>query len=277
MGIPAGIFIFSPLSQLLIDELGWRTAWLVLGLSGGAVIVAVALLVIRRDPRDMGLEPDGLAPGAVFDASTGTSHAAEYSWTREQAIRSPTFWRLVSADGLRMLSISTLGLFRIPFYIERGVDAQVVALALSAEAISSVFAAIPAGWAVDRFQPRYAAAISSSTMVLTFFVSMNVTEAWHVFAATMLFGVSAASFVVIQGAMWPSYFGGANIGGIRGFAMPFTLVLSGLGAPLTGMVKDETGSYTIAWTAGMIGMAVAALILLLTPKPGPPAGASSRR
>jgi len=276
LGLPLGIFVFPPLSQWLIDEVGWRDTWLILGLAAAGVMIVVALAVVRREPQDMGLLPDGAAePGIVRDTATRPKaherrwESAEHSWEMGEALRSGAFWRLTVVDGLRMFSLGTLGFYRIPFFEERGLDPHLIAFALSFEAFAAGFGALPMGWAVDRFQPRYVAAFSTFLMLPTFLITAAVSEGWHMFVATSLFGMAAATYGVIQGAMWPSYFGGGHIGSIRGASMPLTLALSAMGPPLTGMIKDVTGSYMAAWGIGAAASELAILLLLLTPRPAP--------
>jgi sugar phosphate permease len=282
IGMPVGIFIFAPLSQLLIDEIGWRDTWLVLGGGGAVVTVLVALFVIRRRPQDMGLRPDGEAAPSTGALSALGAHRHvfedEVSWTRAEAIRSrilhpSTFWRLTMIDGLRMLAMSSVGIFRVPYFIDdKGFDASIVAWSLSAEAIFAVLVSLPTGWAVDRYQPRYVAAVSTLLMVAGFLLTMTASSIVMVFVATSVFGLGVASFIICQNAVWPAYFGHAHIGSIRGFATPLMLVFSAIGAPLTGIVRDATGSYQPAWIAGTIGLVIATLLLLITPKPVKPEG-----
>src|SRR5215831_9683688 len=47
-----------PLAALLIADLGWRNAYLVLG-ALAAILGAGSALLIENDPRDRGLHPDG--------------------------------------------------------------------------------------------------------------------------------------------------------------------------------------------------------------------------
>ncbi|UCG12531.1 MAG: MFS transporter, partial [Deltaproteobacteria bacterium] len=57
-GLGIGGILFSPLSGWLILGYGWRTAYVVLGtLTLGGIIISG--LFLRRDPREMGLQPDG--------------------------------------------------------------------------------------------------------------------------------------------------------------------------------------------------------------------------
>ena len=273
LGTPIGIFILCPLTQFLIDTTGWRSAWLILGGGGSLAIIIVALLVIRKEPQSIGLLPDGGLPDgreAEEDHLRDAHLPIEYSWTRSQTVRTFAFWSLSAVMGLRMLCISSLSLFRIPFYIEQGISPQLVAWALSAEAVVAAAMAIPAGWAVDRFQPRFVATASLCMTIIVFIVTMNVSATWHVFVATILFGAAAASFVVIQNAMWPAYFGGINIGSIRGLAVPVMTAFSAIGAPLTGAIKDATGSYIPAWLGSIALLAVGSCLMAFTPKPKPP-------
>ena len=271
IGMPVGIFIFAPLSQLLIDKAGWRDTWLILGGGAGAVIALVALLIVRRRPEDMGLHPDGLAsvPEKVPPFGSQTiSFVHDISWTRSEAIRSPTFWRLSMIDGLRMLAMSSVGIFRVPYFIDdKGFDASIVAWSLSAEALFAVFVSLPTGWAVDRFPPRYVAAVSTVLMIAGFVLTMTAVSIFKVFVATSVFGLGVASFIICQNSVWPAYFGHAHIGSIRGFATPLMLIFSAIGAPLTGMTRDWTGSFVYAWIVGTICLGIAAILLLSTPPP----------
>ena len=277
IGMPVGIFVFAPLSQLLIDEIGWRDTWLVLGGGGALITFLVAVFIVRRRPQDMGLRPDGdpplsVTPGQVAGAPL-RSFEGEVSWTRAEAVRSSilhpsTFWRLTMIDGLRMLAMSSVGIFRVPYFIDdKGFDASIVAWSLSAEAIFAVFVSLPTGWAVDRYQPRYVAAVSTVLMIAGFLLTMTASSIVMVFVATSVFGLGVASFIICQNAVWPAYFGHAHIGSIRGFSTPIMLIFSAVGAPLTGIVRDTTGSYQPAWIVGTIGLAIAVLLLLVTPKP----------
>jgi MFS family permease len=171
-------------------------------------------------------------------------------------------------DGLRMLAMSSVGIFRVPYFIDdKGFDASIVAWSLSAEAVFAVLVSLPTGWAVDRYQPRYVAAVSTLLMIAGFVLTMTASSIVMVFVATSVFGLGVASFIICQNAVWPAYFGHAHIGSIRGFATPLMLVFSAIGAPLTGIIRDTTGSYQPAWIAGTVGLVIALLLLLVTPKP----------
>ncbi len=57
-GIGVGTLVMPPLAAFLIDAVGWREAYLILGCLAAALGGGMALL-IENDPRDRGLGPDG--------------------------------------------------------------------------------------------------------------------------------------------------------------------------------------------------------------------------
>ena len=272
VGVPAGIAISGPLSQFLIDMLGWRTAWMVLGAGGGTIIALISLLVLRRRPEDMGLLPDGASPQEAAAAGTGQTKrpravAEEGSWTRAQAMRSGTFWRVAIVFGLLMFGSSTMNVFRIAYFVDEGVSPQLAAYNLTADAVTAVFLSLVVGYVVDRVQPRFVVTVGFGFLIASFLLTMAATNLWQMFLSSALIGAGLSTLMVSQNTIWPAYFGRANLGTIRGVSMPVTLACSGVGAPLAGMVHDATGSYFPAWWVAIGAFIIAAGIMLRTPRP----------
>ena len=272
VGVPAGIAISGPLSQALIDMLDWRTAWVVLGVGGGLAIALISLLVLRRRPEDMGLLPDGASPET---AAAGAERAARPramaeadSWTRAQAIRTGAFWRVAVVFGLLMFGSSTMNVFRIPYFVDKGVSPQIAAYNLTADAVTAVFLSLVVGYLVERVQPRFVVAVGFVFLIASFLLTMAATNLWQMFFSSALIGAGLSTLMVSQNTIWPTYFGRAYLGSIRGIAMPVTLACSGAGAPLAGMVHDATGSYFPAWWIAIGSFIIAAGIMLRTPRPG---------
>jgi MFS family permease len=274
-GTTLGLLIFTPLIQAAILYVDWRFAWRVIGCGSCLVIFIIAVSVIRKDPYSMGLYPDGLSPDeshAFKEKGNIKSdiEAVEHSWTREQALRSFAFWGMTLIMGLRMLATSTLNVFRIPYYIESGFSPMLVSFAISIEAIVSAVIAVLTGMAMDRFHARHVVSASLVALILVFIVTIHVRTEFDIFLATSLYGVAASSFMVSTNTLWPNYFGSKHIGNIRGFAIPFTTIFGSLGAPVTGRIKDLTGSYIHAWIVAIFILVAAAVLMLYIKKPDNP-------
>ncbi len=264
-GIPFGIGIASPLTQMLIDAVGWRDAWLILGAAGGVSIAAVSLLFIRSQPSDLGLLPDG---ETVSLATFGHSRA-EHSWTVREAMRSGAFWRISVAFGLLMAAMGTLGVFWVAFLRSLDVSPQVAAFTFSAQAFTQVATSIVVAPWVDRLQPRYVAMAGFTSVAAAMLVASVATTAWHGFAGAVFAGIGLGAGMLMQTHIWPSYYGREYIGAVRGAATPLTLTMTGIGTPVLGIVFDAT-SFATGWLAAAGGLFVGVMLLALSPKPHPP-------
>ena len=283
LGGPIGVATMTPLTQFFIDEFGWKATWQILGVGGGTLLFVVALLFVRRRPEDMGLLPDGDNPdeagSEVNVAHEGPARPSTYrtalerSWTRSEAVRTPTLWMLTVGFGAFMFSTTNLILFRIPFFVDEGFSAQLVAFSFAVQAAAAALVAIPSGAALDRFPPRYLALAGCTVMGLSFAATMTVEATWQVFAAGVFFGAGINSMGILQNTVWPTYFGHAHLGAIRGFSMPFTVAFTAIGPPLTGIIKDATGSYFPAWWASVGVLLIGALLLFFTRPPRVPSQA----
>ena len=111
LGIPVGALLFIPLTQVLINEIGWRGAWIVLAIIGIVVIVPLAAIFVRRQPEDVGLVPDGDTPdvGKDGDGSGVRAVVDEVSWTVREAVRTTTLWRLVIVFSMVQLATGNGG------------------------------------------------------------------------------------------------------------------------------------------------------------------------
>ena len=262
-GGPVGGLVFVPVTQLLIDGVGWRSAWVVLALLGAGLIVPLSILFVRRQPEDMGLLPDGAAlplPGVA-------PAPAERSWTRAEALRSPVFWRLIVAFGLLSLGTGMVALHRIPSFMDRGLDPRLISYATALDAGAAGLAAFTVGILTRRFPVRLLGAAGCVTLALASALTIATDDHPTMFASMIVFGLGIGAWILMQGYIWAAYFGRAHLGAIRGAVLPLTLVFGGAGAPLAGYVRDATGSYVPAWRAAIVLMLVAALVLALTPPP----------
>ncbi|MBI4233533.1 MAG: MFS transporter, partial [Chloroflexi bacterium] len=132
VGFGVGAVAFLPITQLLIAGLGWRGAWVVLGIVSTAIIVPLSLLFLRRQPEDMGLAPDGEATPRTVGAHSPRQE--EPAWTAGEALRTATLWKLTLAFMLVGFGMGGAGVHRIPYWVERGFNPQLVSYSFAADA-----------------------------------------------------------------------------------------------------------------------------------------------
>ena len=280
LGNPIGGLIFIPLTQIFIDDFGWRLAWIYLAIIGTSLILPLAIVLVRREPEDMGLLPDGGPPRpSARQAEAGqpatVSRRDEYSWTRAQAMRSPAFWRLVLVFSFVHMATNSVGVHRIPSFMDRGFDPTLISYATALDAAAVGVTTVGLGMMVSRVPARYLGAAGFVALAIS--SALTIVAADHVvmFISMIVFGLGIGGTMLMQNYLWAEYFGRGHLGSIRGAVMPIMLLLGGTGPPLAGYVLDTTGSYTPAWTASTLMMAVGAVVLARTPPPVAPDEAAS--
>lgn len=269
-GLGIGGIAFLPVTQWLIEDYGWRTTWQVLAVVFVLVSVPSAALFLRRAPEDMGLRMDGDPPEdpASHPATPGqiARSAAEPVWNVRQAIRTGAMRKLIAVFAVSGIAQGGASFHRIPYFIERGFDPQVVSWSFSADAGGAAAMALVSGWMADRFPIRYVAAASFSGFIVAILLMIYVSSAPMMFLSTLVFGCSVGGGMIVHSYIFAAYFGREFLGAIRGIVMPINLLSAGLGAPMVGYLHDYTGSYIWAWWTllGVYGLA-AALMLTATP------------
>ena len=274
LGIPVGAMLFVPLTQFLIDGAGWRMAWVWLALMGAGVIVPLAAALVRRQPEDMGLLPDGAPPAEPEDgggeegAATPRIGAVETSWTTGEALRTSTMWRLVAMFCIVQLGVGTVALHRIAAFMDRGLDPTLIAFATAFDAVCAGVSTFAFGMLANRGVPaRFLGAAGFAALAGASVMTIYADNLPVMFASMAIFGLGIGGMMFLNNFIWADYFGRENVGGIRGLANPINLAVGGLGAPAAGYAHDFIGSYDPMWWAGVCLMTAGTALALLTPAP----------
>ena len=256
-GIGVGTLVMPPLAALLIGTLGWRHAYLSLGVVAMVVGVGMALL-IENDPRDRGLNPDG-------DSTAGTSPSGATGepagFSVREAVKSRRFIGLYAA----CLSCS-FGLFvpfvhLIPYALDHGVGQSSAALLLGAIGVGSTAGRFFLGGLADKWGRDHALVLMFAGMGLSLLIWVCSTQWWSLGLFALVYGVFYGGFVAILPALVMDYFGGRHVSGIIGVL--YTSVGFGtlVGPSAAGFAFDVSHSYTLPILVGVAANIIAALIV----------------
>ena len=116
------------LAQALITMVGWRGAYVLLGLLAMGVTLPMVGLFLKETPQMMGLLPDG---GTSSHAEAAKPSGQEPGLSCREAWHTGTFWLLVSAFFLMSVSLAGCLIHLVPMLTDRGFSAQSAALATS--------------------------------------------------------------------------------------------------------------------------------------------------
>ena len=258
-GISFGGIVFAPLSQQLIDRVGWRTAYEVLGTMVLLLVVPPVALFMRRDPRDLGLWPDGIRPpepaASEGDAAWLDDELAR-SLTPQAALREPSFWLLAASFALTMSGIAGTLLYQNSLLIDRGVSAAHASLVLAATAAMGTLGKLGFGQMLDRYDQRRVAAMCFLAQ------AVGVALLWlgrgpvALTLYVILYGYAMGGNATLQASLIAEAFGRLHYGAIASRLSPFVVLSQALAVPLTGYARDHFGSFGPA-----LGAIVAACLL----------------
>jgi MFS family permease len=260
LGAVVGPVILLPLNQLAIEQLGWSNTWTIIGAVSLVTVLPLSIIFLRRQPEDMGLLPDGAAapPPRIQSGDGSASYtgepADEHSWTRNEAMRTPAFWRLGFAYSFTMFAGSGFILFRIAHFVERGMDPVTVSLGASVDAAMFGVMSVTAGFLEHRISARAMGALGFSGIFLALVLAITADSVPMMLLANAMWGAGAGANNISQQLIWANYYGRGHQGSIRGLITPLTLLVGNISGPLSGTLREITGSYGLAWSiaAGLV-------------------------
>ncbi|MYC32957.1 MAG: MFS transporter [Chloroflexi bacterium] len=294
-----GVIALAPLTQLVIGQWGWRSAWLMLAAVMFLLGVIPCALWVRRQPEDMGLAVDGDSPLVVQQAHherTDSEHeravtehertvsdhertvadgeasgaevaVEERSLTLRDAARTPAFWIALASLFLGSNAVSGPGLHLVPYLTERGLNVAAAVGAISVMATAGAAGAMLAGIAADRWSPRWlmAALYLMSAAALTLLVGTDTLA--ETYAVVILMGLIGTGINTLAPLMWAANYGRGSLGAIHGVGRATQVLGFAVGPLVSGIAYDSTGTYREVFLA-LAGVAVVAAGLMAAARTG---------
>tara|TARA_B110000263_G_C15308872_1_gene511933 strand:- start:2992 stop:4173 length:1182 start_codon:yes stop_codon:yes gene_type:complete len=261
LGVPIGAMIFVPLTQFFIDTTGWRNTWMIFGLLAIIIIIPPSLYFLRREPEDIGLIPDGV------QIINDDFKDKEVSWEFKEAVRTNVFWRITICLTVMSIAIGTIAIHRIPAFMDRGLEPQLIALATAFDAVCAGISTFIIGNLVKKISVRILGTIAFLLLAIASLITIYANSFLVIFISMAVFGLGIGGLMFIHSFIWADYFGRKNLGIIRGKVTPFILIIGGIGAPISGYVRDYTGSYITVWFFGTGLMFFTAILFFTCKKP----------
>ena len=133
--------IFLPLTQALIDAVGWRDALLILAAMCASTAIPHALL-IRRTPADVGLAPDGLDPASAAAPPPAVPHVNALAHLRDpllrEALQRKSVRWLTASSVATAVGVGAVIVYLVSYLRAHGYSAHQAALGAGAIGILSV-------------------------------------------------------------------------------------------------------------------------------------------
>jgi MFS family permease len=251
MGVAAaagsfGQFLMVPVEGLLISQMGWQTALVILA--------AAAMLII---PLAWGLrEPALNAPGQVKrDQTIGQA--------LKEAFKYPSFQLLMAGYFVCGFQVVFIGVHMPSYLKDHGLAPQVASYALALIGLFNVFGTYIAGTLGQKMAKKNILAfiyIARSVAIVLFLLAPLTPTSVYIFSGVM--GLLWLSTVPPTNAAVAQIFGISHLSMLSGFIFFSHQIGSFMGVWLGGYLYDKTGSYDIVWYLAIALGVFAALVNL---------------
>jgi len=257
-GSIGGIVLVPLLAYLLILG-GWRVTFVAVGAVMLAGALPVLLFVIRDNPEDLGLEPDGGGADARLDLSqAGGQRRGPLTADRwPQCFRSAPLWLLGTSYVVCGVTTAMVGTHYIPFATSEGISTGVAALAFALLSFLNLVGVLGAGWLSDRMPRKNILATVYWVRGIGFVLLAVLPAGIGIWAFAVVAGISWLATVPLTSALASEIYGVKNIGIIVGLLTMVHQLGGAAAVLLAGVSFAVLGSYTPAF-AGSAALLVAA-------------------
>lgn len=260
-GGSAGAMLLIPLAANIESLWNWRVA---IGVIGGMTLLLalpLVLIVIRDNPSEMGLAPDGDAPGAGGSARRGAIPEGPLTVDRwRAAYRSAPMWQLTLTYVVCGVTTAIISVHFVTFAKSEGVPETTAAYAFGLLSFMNMVCVLAMGVVSDRLLRKNALAVIYAVRGVGFLALLALPVSSGLWAFAVLAGSSWLATVPQTSALAAEIYGVRNSGAITGM-LTMVHMLSGAVAVLAaGLAYDYFGSYDAVWLAATAMLAAAAFL-----------------
>ena len=256
-----GTFALPPLAHWVVAAVGWRIAYVGFGV-GVFAALALAATVMRRDPRSMGLSPDGV------EVTPARSDArAARAWSLGRAMGTSVFWLIAAAFTATWLAVFIPLVHLVPFARDLGYTAGTGAWLVSALGAGAVAGRLAMGPVSDRVGRRPALVAGTTIQAIAFLAFSAVQGLDGLVLTAAAFGFSYGTISALFPAIVGDFFGPDQAGTLVGFLFMLAGSIAAWGPLAAGLVYDATGGYGLVFRLAAGANVVAAVLLGLARPP----------
>jgi len=249
---------------------GWRATFQLLGIFS-LMLTLPMMWVIRRQPEDIGMMPDGDdrpcrqnagpssgAPGRASNQKT----EPEENWTPTDVFHTRSYWMIAVSTFLMVFASSGISFNIVPYLQESSSLSSTQAVGVLSLSTSLALANLVWGYISNRVNPRHSIMGVMTVMTGLILFLFTIKSVYTAFIFGAIWGVCNGAQEVLIYMLLARYYGRGSFGSITGTLRPFEAAGLGLGQLSGGLIHDLSGSY-FGMFSGSIGAYVLAIMILM--------------
>ena len=258
MGASLGSIFIVPVIGWLIEQEGWRTALLIMGVVD-MVFLLVLALAVRERPQlgelEAGADADQQTVVKNNDAGTPASI--------KSLLCMPQFWTMGISCSIAMAMMQTIMITIVPLAVEAGLTTVQAAGLVSITGVAALVSKMLLALVADRFDRILMLAVLFG-LGAAVSVLLLVGDSYPVLiACAVMLGISSSAAAPIFYALLADRFGMSSFGTVRGLMSFLIAVVSAVALRLVGEVFDRMGSYDYVFYA-FVGLGGFVVVLILS-------------
>jgi MFS family permease len=264
-----GSLALTPLVSFIAQNYGWRATYLLAGSILLAVCVPLGTFVVKDDPKQRRLLPDG----DKINGSTGNSNNRPTLPVANPAapktglttyLKGLPLWLIIISFPLASMGNVAITQHEFSFVTDMGISAAIAASAFGFTAGLGGLGGFISGWLADRISPRYVAIISLILSILGVLLLMRVNSIPSLWVFVIVFGFASSVPGILLPLVIGDIFGSASLAVVFGFVNIIFTFGFAFGPPLAGFIFDATGSYSLVFLIVIFLYAVSIITIYFT-------------
>ena len=233
LGFALSMGIHPPISDFLITNYGWRSAWMIIGLSTWILMLPPLIFLAIDKPEDVNEKPDGIQKKVV------NKNTKIFGLSLNQALKEKSFYILSFSFFSISTLVTALHFFQVTILNQYFNLPSREAAALFIPTMITMIIFIPlAGKILDKFETHNVIGIAllvTTASLISISFSSNITFA---IIYSIIFGINNAFNLSLFGYIWPRYFGRLHVGSIQGTGQMVLVVGASIGAMPFALAMD---------------------------------------
>jgi sugar phosphate permease len=247
------------LGNALISTFDWRPAYTILGIVVLVLVIPLAQL-LRRDPAQMGLLPDG------GERLADSPDPDEEGLSLREAVRTRQLWMVCGMYLTILFCAQTVLVHIVPHSIDLGISATRAAGVASTIGGASIIGRLTMGFSGDRIGHKQGMVVCFMILVTALSWLQFARGAWMLYLFAAVYGFNHGGFFALISPVIAGLFGTRSQGTLLGIVIFCGTIGGSISPILSGAIFDATNSYRIGFIILLV-VAVMGLVLTASLKP----------
>jgi len=244
-----------PVTSNLIEAIGWRQTYFVLGLSIPVIAMPLVVLWFRE-------KPAAAAQSAPGESKTQTRPDLP-GLSISEILKNYRFWVMLVAFACVSFGVGGLIPNLVPLLEGKGLSNTTASYYASLVGLAVILGRVVAGFLIDRFwAPLVAMVFLTVPAGACFLLTGDIDNGAVIGASAMLIGLSAGAEFDLIAFMCTRYFGMKNYGFVYALQYASFGLFAGISPPIFGSVYDANQTYDPVLSMTAILFLVGPILLL---------------